>query len=37
MQADAAFRREFAIDPVTTSARESMRDSVNAANLRWLV
>jgi erythromycin esterase len=37
MQADAAFRREFAIDPVTTAARESMRDSVNAANLRWLL
>jgi erythromycin esterase len=37
MQADAAFRREFAIDSVTTAARESMRDSVNAANLRWLL
>lgn len=37
MQADAAFRREFAIDPTTTPSRESMRDAVNAANLRWLL
>ncbi len=37
MQADAAFRHEFAIAPATTAVRESMRDSVNAANLRWLV
>jgi len=37
MQSDAALRREFAKDPVTTAARESMRDSVNAVNLRWLL
>lgn len=37
MRADAAFRRQFAIDPVTTAERESMRDSVNATNLRWLL
>lgn len=37
MQADAAFRAEFAHAPVTTPARESMRDAANAANLRWLL
>jgi erythromycin esterase len=37
MQADAAFRAEFAHAPATTAARESMRDAANAANLRWLV
>lgn len=37
MRADAAFRAEFTRAPVTTPARESSRDAVNAANLRWLV
>ena len=37
MQADAAFRAEFAHVPATTAARESMRDAANAANLRWLL
>lgn len=37
MRADAAFRSEFAHAPATTAARESMRDAINAQNLRWLV
>ena len=37
MRADAAFRAEFARTPATTAARESMRDRINAQNLRWLV
>jgi erythromycin esterase len=37
MRADAAFRAEFARAPVTTPARESIRDATNAANLRWLL
>lgn len=37
MAADAAFRAEFAHAPATTAARESSRDAINAANLRWLL
>ena len=37
MGADAAFRGEFAKAPATTAVRESMRDAINAQNLRWLV
>jgi erythromycin esterase len=37
MAADAAFRAEFAHAPATTAARESSRDALNAANLRWLL
>jgi erythromycin esterase len=37
MQADAAFRAEFAHASATTAARESSRDAINAANLRWLL
>jgi erythromycin esterase len=37
MRADAAFRAEFARAPATTAARESSRDALNAANLRWLL
>jgi erythromycin esterase len=37
MRADAAQRFEFAHAPATTAARESRRDALNAANLRWLL
>ena len=37
MAADAAFRADFVSAPATTAARESSRDSINAANLRWLL
>jgi erythromycin esterase-like protein len=37
MRADAAQRFEFAHAPKTTPERESRRDALNAANLRWLL
>jgi erythromycin esterase len=37
MRADAAQRFEFAHAPATTPERESRRDALNAANLRWLL
>ena len=37
MRADAALRAESAKSPVTTTVRESGRDALNAANLRWLL
>jgi erythromycin esterase len=37
MLADAAQRFEFAHAPKTTPERESRRDALNAANLRWLL
>ncbi len=37
MRADAALRVQAAKAPETTTARESERDALNAANLRWLL
>jgi len=37
MRADAAQRFAFAKAPKTTAERESRRDALNAANLRWLL
>ena len=37
MRADAALRSGAARSPATTPARESRRDALNAANLRWLI